>query len=326
MPFPVLIDTDPGIDDALALILALRSPECSVEAITTVAGNAPVERCTRNVFRVLEAAKPARRPLVGRGVATPLVRPLVTASDVHGEDGLGDLDRLRSPDGTPRYREPAITLSGLDGPDLILEMAGRFPDELTIVALGPLTNLALAIQQDQGRMRRIRRVVVMGGAISVPGNITPAAEFNFYVDPEAAAYVLGGGLPIELVPLDVTRLVVLEEPALAARTAFSPDPLERFIADFTERGFDFAAETGSIGITLHDPLAVGVALDPSLVAFEPLHVEVECSGKLTRGVSLADRRPVPSDRKAPPNCRVATSVDAPRFLSFFLDRLCPVSS
>lgn len=326
MPFPVLIDTDPGIDDALALILALRSPECSVEAITTVAGNAPVEQCTRNVFRVLETARPTRRPLVGQGVATPLVRPLVTASDVHGEDGLGDLDRLRNSDGTPRYRETAITLSGLDGPDLILEMAGRFPDELILVALGPLTNLALALQQNPDRMSRLRRVVVMGGAISVPGNITPAAEFNFYVDPEAAAYVLAGGLPIELVPLDVTRMVVLEEPALAARTVFSPDPLERFISDFTQRGFDFAAEVGSMGITLHDPLAVGVALDPSLVGFEPLHVEVECAGKVTRGASLADRRPIPSDRKAPPNCRVATSVDAQRFLSFFLDRLCPVSS
>lgn len=326
MAIPLLIDTDPGIDDALALLLALRSPECSVEAITTVAGNAPVDRCTRNVFRVLEAAEPPRRLAVGQGVATPLTRPLVSAAHIHGEDGLGDLDRLRNPDGTPRYGEPRIALSKLDGSDLILETAMRFPDEMVLVALGPLTNLAVALREDPLLMRRIRRLVVMGGAVAVPGNVTPAAEFNFYVDPEAAAYVLAGGLPVDLVSLDVTRSVVLERPALERRIAACPGPLGRFIGDFTRGGFDLAAVSGESGITLHDPLAVGVALDPTLATFEPLHVDVECSGALTRGLSVADRRPLPANRKAPANCRVATSVDAPRFLSLFLDRLCPASS
>jgi purine nucleosidase/pyrimidine-specific ribonucleoside hydrolase len=326
MTIPLLIDTDPGIDDALALLLAFGSPECSVEAITTVAGNVPVDRCTRNVFRVLEAAQPGRRPVVAQGVATPLVRPLVSAVDVHGGDGLGNLDRYKNPDGTPRYGEPSVALSRLDAPDLILEMAARFHDELVVVALGPLTNVAVALRQDPGRMRRVRRLVVMGGAVAVPGNVTPAAEFNFYVDPEAAAYVLAGGLPIELISLDVTCRVILQRTVLEERIASLPNPLRGFIADFTRKGFDSAAEIGESGIILHDPLAVGVALDPSLVTFEPFHVEIECAGTLTRGMSLADRRPIPAARKAPANCRVATSVDTPRFLSLFLERLCPASA
>jgi purine nucleosidase/pyrimidine-specific ribonucleoside hydrolase len=322
MAFPLLIDTDPGIDDALAILLALRSPECSVEAITTVAGNVRVERCTENVFRILERAGPVRWPEVAQGAAAPLARQLTVASHVHGDDGLGDLHQFNTPDGAPRYSRPEMRLVPFDGPDLILESVGRFPD-LTIVALGPLTNLALALQRDPRRMGRLGRLVVMGGAVAVPGNVTPVAEFNFYVDPEAAARVLGAGLPIELVPLDATTKAVLSWTRLRERLAECQDPVTRFIGDFTMKGFDFAERRGEGGLTLHDPLAIGVALDPSLVTFDASHVDVECAGTLTRGMSVADRRPVPA---APPNCRVARSVDTQRFLSLFLDRLCPESS
>jgi purine nucleosidase/pyrimidine-specific ribonucleoside hydrolase len=213
-----------------------------------------------------------------------------------------------------------------DGADLILEMAARHGPDLTLVALGPLTNVALALQRDAAALRRIGRLVVMGGAIGAPGNVTPAAEFNFYVDPEAAAATLEADLPVELVPLDVTRRVALSERALAARLAGAPSPVARFVGDFTGHGLDRAGARGDGGILLHDPLAVGVALDPSLVTFAALRVQVECEGRLTRGLSLADRRrpgPHPGDR---PNCRVAVDVDGPRFLHLFLERLCPASS
>ncbi len=326
MVIPLLIDTDPGIDDALALLLAFASPEVSVEAITTVAGNVPVERCTANVFRILELVKPSRTPMVAQGASKPLFRPLVSAGHVHGEDGLGDLHQFRNPDGSSRYPPGETPLSSPEGPDLIVESAARFAGELVIVALGPLTNLALALQRDRNQMASVRRVVVMGGAVASPGNVTPVAEFNFYVDPEAAAQVLKSGLPIELIPLDVTRRAVLSRSVLESRLSARPGPLARFISDFTVKGLSFGAEVGEHGLTLHDPLALTVALDPSLVSFETLSVDVECEGSLTRGMAVADQRQLPAHHQRPPNCRVAMSVDAPRFLSFFLDRLCPTSS
>ena len=321
MSRPLLIDTDPGIDDALALLVAWASPEVSVEAISTVAGNVPVDVATANVFRVLDVARPARAPRVARGAAGPLRRSLITATHVHGPDGLGGLDTLRGADGRPRYPVCAGVLDGLDGPDLILECADRFGGDLTVVALGPLTNVARALERDRPRLARIGRLVVMGGAMAVPGNVTPAAEFNFFVDPEAAAAVVESGLPTTLVPLDVTRQVILTGSLLAARLDGRDDPRARFVADMTAH----ALRDGAGGVVLHDPLAVLVAVDPSLVRLDRLHVEVECEGRATRGLSLADRRVQASDRKAA-NCDVALAVDVDRALTLFLERSCPASA
>jgi inosine-uridine nucleoside N-ribohydrolase len=321
----LLIDTDPGIDDALAILLALRSADARVEAVTTVAGNVAVDRATANARLILAVAAPEPRPLLAAGAAAPLKRALVTAGHVHGQDGLGNLERFVEPDGRPRYPEPPDPIEMRSGPEMILEAADRWGADLTIVALGPLTNVALALQQDPRRLGRAGRIVVMGGAIAVPGNVTPAAEFNFYVDPEAAAAVLDAGLPVELVPLDVTRRVVLAQAALTDQLRRCSDRVARFILDFTLHGFAWGAEREGGGIVLHDPLAMAVALDPSLVTFEPLSVEVECKGKLTRGLSLADRREIPSPRKRGPTCRVAVDVDAERVLGMVLERLCPVS-
>jgi len=324
MTTPILIDTDPGIDDALAILLALGSPEVSVEAITTVAGNVEVDLGTANAFRILDVARPRHRPRVARGAAGPLVGPLVTAAHVHGDDGLGNLGRLREPDGRSRYPEPSHTLEMLDGADLILETADRFAGRLVVVALGPLTNVALALQRDRRRLAQAARIVVMGGAVAVPGNVTPAAEFNIHVDPEAASTVFASGLPIELVPLDVTRKVVLTTADLGTALARNRGPTARFIEDFTAHGFDFETERGDGSIALHDPLAVGVALDPGLVTLEPLHIEVECEGRLTRGMTVADRRPFGT--RPAPTCRAALEVDAPRFLRLFLERVCRASA
>jgi purine nucleosidase/pyrimidine-specific ribonucleoside hydrolase len=318
----LLIDTDPGIDDALALLLAFASPEASVEAITTVAGNASVELTTKNVFRILEEVKPTRLPLVARGASKPLVRPLTRASHVHGRDGLGELDQFRNSDGSHRYPPIEPPISSLNGPDLILQSVAQFGAKLVIVALGPLTNLALALQCDRDRWLSVPRVIVMGGALATPGNVTPVSEFNFYVDPEAASEVLESGLPLELIPLDVTRQVILSKTALDSRLSDCPCSLAEFIADFTLKGFTFAERAGEGGIMLHDPLALAVALDPTLVTFESLSVHVECQGTLTRGMAVADRRPMPPFRKHPPNCKVAMSVDPERFLSFFLHHVC----
>jgi purine nucleosidase/pyrimidine-specific ribonucleoside hydrolase len=322
----LLIDTDPGIDDALAILLALRSADARVEAVTTVGGNVAVDAATANARRILAVAAPEPPPPLARGAPVPLKRALVTAAHVHGQDGLGNLERFVEPDGRPRYPEPAYAIEMRSGPEVILDATDRWGADLTIVALGPLTNVALALQQDPRRLARAGRIVVMGGAIAVPGNITPAAEFNFYVDPEAAAAVLDAGLPVDLISLDVTRRVVLAQAALTDRLRRCSDRVARFILDFTLHGFAFGDEREGGGIVLHDPLAMAVALDPSLVTFEPLCVEVECEGKLTRGLSLADRREIPSHRKRAPTCRVAVDVDAERVLRLVLERLCPVSA
>ena len=322
----LLIDSDPGIDDALAILLALRSPDARVEAVTTVAGNVAVEFATANARRILSVAAPDPPPPLATGAPAPLKRALITAHQVHGQDGLGNLERFVEPNGQPRYPEPTYAIEMRSGPEVILDAADRWGPDLTVVALGPLTNLALALQQDPRRLGRVGRIVVMGGAIAVPGNITPAAEFNFYVDPEAAAAVLEAGLPVELVPLDVTRRVVLAQTVLTERLLRCSDRVARFILDFTLHGFAFGAERENGGIVLHDPLAMAVALDPSLVTFDPFHVEIECEGRLARGLSLADRREIPSHRKRAPTCRVAVDVDAERVLQMVLERLCPVSA
>ncbi|HMB85456.1 MAG TPA: nucleoside hydrolase [Methylomirabilota bacterium] len=328
----LLIDTDPGIDDALAILLALASPEVRIETVTVVAGNVPVDLAAANARRILAVAAPTPMPPVIRGAEAPLKRSLVTAGHVHGQDGLGNLDRFVDRGGRLRYPEPPppkppSMVEARSAAEAILETVDRWGPELTVVALGPLTNLAAAAALDARRLARAGRVVVMGGAVTVAGNVTPAAEFNFFVDPEAAAQVLEAGLAVELIPLDVTRRVVLAQAVLTERLRRCPDDrIARFILDFTLHGFAFGASQEGGGIVLHDPLAMAVALDPSLVTFEPMSVEVECEGKLTRGLSLADRRAIPSHRKRVPSCRVAMDVDADAVLRLFLERLCPASA
>lgn len=217
-------------------------------------------------------------------------------------------------------------LETLDAADVILETVRAFSDRLVLIAVGPLTNLALAIQRDGEALKSCARIVVMGGAVASPGNVTPVSEFNMYVDPDAAAIVFEAGLPIDLVPLDVTRQVLLTRGALEESLGRNPSTRARFIEDFTAFGFDFGESRNEGGIYLHDPLAVAVAIDPSLVQLEPLHVAVESEGRLTRGMTVADRRDVEPYRKQPPTCRAALTVEAPRALRFFLERLCPASA
>lgn len=303
MTTPAIIDTDPGIDDALALLLAWGSPEVAVEAITTVAGNVPLAVATANAVRLVALRRPAPPPVIAPGADRPLRRPLVTATRYHGRDGLGDV-----PD-WPVPAAPAPADAGA-ATRIIVETARRLGSRLTLVALGPLTNLALGLEADGDAIARIGRIVAMGGAVDVPGNVTPTAEFNMHVDPEAAARVFAAGLPIDLVPLDATRQAVLARGELEAALAMTPGPLASRIAAFTERGFRVDVAGGQRGMLLHDPLAVGVAVDPTFVTWEPRRIAIGPEGE-TRGVD------------GPPNCRIARVVDRRRFVATLLARLCP---
>ena len=301
---PVLIDTDPGIDDALALLFAWNSPEIQVQAITTVAGNVTVEAASTNLLRLLALRRPVPRPVVAAGAAGPLARALTTATRYHGEDGLGDL-----PDWPEVERLPGSPAAV----EVILDAARRHERDLTIVALGPLTNLALALKEDADALARVGRVVAMGGAVDVPGNVTPAAEFNMFVDPEAAHRVLAAGLPLEIVPLDATRQAVLPRAGMRAALARASGPVASRIQGFSERGFRIAHSDGEQGMALHDPLAVGLALDPSLATWEAVRLGIGPDGETIRAGGA-------------PNCRFAKGVESDRFLRLFLDRLCPPTS
>lgn len=295
----LVIDTDPGVDDALALLLAWGSPEARVEALTVVAGNVGLGEGVRNVFRLLALRRPEPVPPVAAGAEGPLARPLRTAQHYHGRDGLGDLE-----DWPPVSVQPVPASAA----EVLAAGARSGGADLTVVALGPLTNLALALEADPRGLCRAGRVVVMGGAVDVPGNVTPAAEFNFHVDPDAAARVLAAGLRLDLVPLDATRLATVGRSAFEAALARQPGPVAERIARFTARAF--AREGGRL--TLHDPLAVAAALDETLLDWEPARIAVGPDGETRRA-------------PGPPNCRIARGLDTARFLALFLDRLVPPS-
>jgi inosine-uridine nucleoside N-ribohydrolase len=298
-----LIDTDPGIDDALAMLFVWGSPDFRTAAITTVAGNVHVHDATRNLQRLMALCGIEPAPPIAEGAAAPLGRPLVTATSYHGEDGLGD-----APGWPPT---PPLPL-GPTAAELIVEMARRAAEPLTLVALGPLTNVALALERDAAAMRRLARVVVMGGAVDVAGNATPDAEFNIHVDPLAAARVLAAGLSVDLVPLDATRQAVVSRVEFERALQQRPGPRAERVAAFTRRGFGPWAGPGSSAMVLHDPLAVAAALDPSLVSWETMRLAIDPDGATRR----AD---------GPANCRVALTVDTARFVALFLERVCPAS-
>lgn len=322
MPRHVIIDTDPGVDDALALILALQSPELCVDAITTVSGNVDVELATQNTLTVLGLFPPERRPPVARGADRPLVRALDTAAPAHGDDGLGGVSRLRTAAGQPCYPTVSAAHVYRDALACMLDLIRRSPGELTLVALGPLTNLALTLHRDAHTFRQLAEVVIMGGAVTMPGNVTPVAEFNIYVDPEAAQAVFASGVPITLIGLDVTERVRLTGEMIDQYVRPVGSPLSQFVMDCTAHTIEFSTRVKRPpGMAMHDPLAIGALIDPTIVHTAPLSVQVETKGELTTGMLVADRRPLHSDLKAPANVHVALEVDAARFLKMFLHRL-----
>ena len=320
----VILDMDPGIDDALAIILAMLSPELRVEAITTVSGNVHVDLCTRNVRRILEVLRPERAPIIARGEENPLaaVEASLDASVVHGRDGLGNLDRFTARDGAKLYPEPSLHhISSDNAVDVILSTIARYPYEVTLIPTGPLTNIARAIIQDAEQMRSLKEIIIMGGAFNVPGNVTPVAEFNIFSDPHAADVVVNSGLPITFVGLDVSQQVIMQPQFIQQEIVPLNTRLSEFICHITRFYMDFHREhDGIVGCYLHDPLAVGVAIDPGIVETENLYIQVETQGEVTQGMTVADLRPI-RRRDGKPNASVCTHVDADKFLSLLRDTI-----
>jgi len=318
----IIIDTDPGIDDALALLLALQSPELDIAAITTVSGNVPVETGTRNVFTVFSLLPSAVRPPVASGASRPLKKDPIMATHIHGEDGLGTLDRCLDASGNRRYAPQEVATSIRDGADEILHQLSVTPEPTTIIALGPLTNIAAAIEKDKETMAATKQIVLMGGATSVSGNVTPVAEFNIYVDPHAAHIVFDSGIPLTVVGLDVTTRVGLTRDMIEGAVASHQTPLSYFLRDCTENLIAWAEEHyGEAVFFLHDPLAISVVIDSSFVTTRSMHVEIETEGKITEGMTVSDRRLLKPELKKLPNANVCVDVDAKRFLGFFMERL-----
>jgi inosine-uridine nucleoside N-ribohydrolase len=342
-PFRVIIDTDPGVDDALALLLAMRSPELKIEAITPVAGNVPLELTLPNALRMVEIAGRTDIP-VAAGARAPLVRRLVTATYAHGENGLGGAV----------FPEPKTKPVATPAAEMIREIVRKYPGEVTLITIGPLTNIATTLSADPDLASMVRGLIMMGGSLS-GGNITPAAEFNIYVDPEAARIVFQSGIPVTMVGLDVTRKTSLTDEHVRTLEA-ARNPVSQAAAMIGRNAIKHNRERGYlVGPNMHDSLAVAGFLDPTILKWQDYYVDVETTGELTAGETLGyspeagdlKRRPgvekdaaamnMPIRGSAPTlasgktspvlrdkfmsNTKVAMEVDSPRFFDLLVGRL-----
>jgi purine nucleosidase len=311
----VIIDCDVGVDDALALILAFHSPELEVKAITAVNGNVPLEKVFINIQKVLSLIRPQQRPIIAQGADHPLRGEPHYSHWVHGEDGLGEA-KIFQKEGEEWWQ---IFPGRAD--ELITQMARQSAGEITLIAIGPLTNLAFGLQKDPEAMRQLKDVVVMGGAVRVPGNVTPYAEFNIHADPLAAKMVLESGLPITLVPLDVTHQVFLSLRLIEARVKPLHNPFSQFVVEATGyKSQEGKFRAGAQAFHLHDPLAVGAFVDPDLVRKEKLGISVEAQEGDRYGQTSEYAGEGAPDGSKPEVC---LGVKSEKFLEFFLSRLRP---
>jgi pyrimidine-specific ribonucleoside hydrolase len=300
----VVLDCDPGHDDAMAILLAAASPALDLVAITTVAGNQTLDKVTLNARRVCSVAGITDVPIAA-GADRPLARAPIVAGDIHGTSGLDGVD----------WDEPTVPLDPRDGVDLIIEAADAGP--LTLVAVGPLTNVATALRRAPRIADSLERISIMGGAIGL-GNRTPAAEFNILTDPEAAELVLASGVPITLVPLEVTHLALATDAiverieALRTPVATMSAALMRFFADTYERVF------GMRSPAVHDPCAVAAVIDPSLVTTRHVNVAIDTRSELSMGRTVCDMHGVTG---RPPNADVGIDLDVGRFWDLMLGAL-----
>ncbi len=302
----VILDTDPGIDDALAILLAVASPEIELVAVTVTGGNCPLEQGVENALAVLDTVD-ASAPVVP-GVALPLIRPPFTAPETHGNTGLGNANLPAA------RRNPAPD----HAIDVIVRQIMEAEAPATLVAVAPLTNVALALRREPRIVERVHEVIVMGGAFDVPGNTTPLAEFNVYVDPHAAYIVLHSGLPLTIVPWDITSKVLLtqEHVDLLLRTS---SPVTRFIADATSFYIDFHRQYfGYAGCSINDPVALALAFQPELAQYTDVFVDVEIDSPKSMGKTIADVQQI---WKRPANARLVTSFDDAAFLALFMERM-----
>ena len=324
-PRRIIIDTDPGIDDAMAIFLALRSAELKVEAITPVCGNVPLDLTLPNALRLVEIADRTDVP-VAAGASHPLVRRLVTSGHVHGANGLAGVE----------FPEPKIKPVRETASEIIRRLVRENPGEITIVAVGPLTNVALVLRNDPEIAGMIPQIVIMGGSLS-GGNITPAAEFNLYVDPEAARVVFDAHIPLTMVGLDVTRKCLLNEHQIEQLEA-AKNSVSQAAGKIMRATFERMKHGGEVTvIALHDALTVASLIEPEVITLQDYYVEVETTGEWTAGQTLGYdghapvRKSPPMDTSMPgpsapeepfkPNAKVAVGVDPDKFFHLLIPRL-----
>jgi inosine-uridine nucleoside N-ribohydrolase len=308
-PRRVILDVDPGIDDAMALLLAMQSPELKIEAVTVVSGNVAVDVGAENALKLVELAGRTDIP-VAKGAKRPLLRELTTATSVHGDNGLGGVE----------LPAPRKQLDPRHAVDLIIEIVNANPGEITLVPVGPLTNIALALIKEPEIRAKIPEIILMGGSV-VGGNVTPAAEFNIHSDAEAAKVVFNSGIPITMVGLGATSQTVLRRPDLA-ELRNSGSPIAKAIAGMAGFYIRVYESRGRPGAFLHDPLAVGMAIDKSLATkMQPMRVDIETKGEFTYGMTVANRTLRVAGKTVQPNAEVPLVVDGERFVRMFLDRV-----
>ncbi len=320
-PQRVIIDTDPGVDDAFAILLALNSPELKVEALTVVPGNVEAAQGLENALKIVSLAKRCD-VLVAGGAQHPLNQKLITAEYWHGPKGLAGVE-LPAPTCKP---DPRF------GPDLIIEMVHKYPHQITLVPVGPLTNIALAVSKDPGIVPLVKDIVIMGGSIT-GGNVDGAAEANIYNDPEAAQIVFNAGWIVTMIGSDVGERTLITRPDVN-RLYANQGPESQFVAKLADFYLTRSEKSGYHGAAMYDPLAVATVIDPSLVTLESMHVDVETRGEFTRGETVANRRS--SDEKnvlhgdhyeiegiveLNKNAKVVTASDSQRFVNLFVTRI-----
>ena len=298
MKHKIILDCDPGHDDAIAILLAAHHPEIDLLAITTVAGNQSVEKTTHNALKVCSLANIRDVP-IAMGMDRPLVRPAKHAPDIHGESGM---------DG-PHIPEPTIELARQHAVDLLIDLLMNSDGDITLVPTGPLTNIAAAIRQQPAIVPKIKAISLMGGAIGL-GNVTPAAEFNIHTDPEAAAIVFGCGRPITMVPLEVTHQALATED-VTTRLRSVQRPVATFAADLLV----FFADTyrtvfGFPAAPVHDPCAVAAVVDPTILRAHTMYVAIETNGEWTSGRTVCD---IYGNLGKEPNARVGYALEVKRF-------------
>jgi purine nucleosidase len=317
----IIFDTDPGTDDALALMLALNSPELDVRAITVVPGNVTASQGLENALRMVSLANRCDIP-VAAGAQHPLLQKLITAEFWHGKNGLANVELPAS----------KCKVDTRFGPDLIIQLIHGLPHEITLVPVGPLTNIALAIEKDPSIVPLVKEVILMGGSIK-GGNVNAAAEANIYNDPEAAQIVFQAGWRLTMVGLDVGDKALLS-PKYLDQLGQTHGPVNDFIYAAAKYLINLSAQFGSPGTPMYDPMAVGVAIDATLVKAPEMHVDVETRGEFTRGETVANRNGyvernvlhgdhyvIEGVDKVTPNARVCVDVEADRFLQLFVSRI-----
>ena len=317
----IIFDTDPGTDDALALMLALNSPELDVRAITVVPGNVTAAMGLENALRMVSLANRCDIP-VAAGAQHPLFQKLITAEFWHGKNGLGNIQLPPS----------KCKVDARFGPDLIIQLVRASPNEITLVPVGPLTNIALAVEKDPSIVPLVKEVILMGGSIT-GGNVNAVAEANIYNDPEAAQIVFQAGWPVTMVGLEVGDKALFTRGYLA-ELAHSRGPVNDFIVEVAKFMVGLSETFGGSGSPMYDPSAVAVAIDRTLVKVQEMHVDVETRGEFTRGETVGNRRGgvernvlhgdhyvIEGIDPVKPNAKVCVDVEADRLLQLFVSRI-----